>query len=59
MATDRLEEPKHHRAEDVALFRYGIIREAADEILSKAKRGQLVRELASITHTGVDGVPVV
>ena len=59
MATDRLEEPKHHRAEDVALFRYGIIREAADEILSKAKRGQLVRELASVAHMGVDGVPVV
>ena len=59
MSTDPLEEPKHHRAEDIALFRYGIIREAADETLSKAKRGQLVRELASMAHMGVDGVPVV
>ena len=53
MTTDPLEEPKHHRAEDIALFRYGIVREAADETLSKTKRGQLVRELASIVHTGV------
>ena len=59
MATDPLEEPKHHRAEDIALFRYGIVREAADETLSKAKRGQLVRELASMAHMGIDGVPVV
>ena len=45
VATDPQEEQKHHRAEDIALFRYGIVREAADETLSKAKRGQLVREL--------------
>ena len=59
MPTDPLEETKHHRAEDIALFRYGIVREAADESLSKAKRGQLVRELASMTHLGIDGTPVV
>ncbi|KJF17274.1 MULTISPECIES: DDE-type integrase/transposase/recombinase [Acidithrix] len=59
MTTDPLEEPKHHRAEDIALFRYGIVREAADETLSKTKRGQLVRELAYTTHIGIDGVPVV
>ena len=59
MPTDPLKQPRHHRAEDIALFRYGIVREAADETLSKTKRGQLVRELASITHMGVDGVPVV
>ncbi len=59
MSTGRLEEPKHHRAEDIALFRYGIVRQAADETLSKARRGQLVRELASTTHMGIDGVPVV
>ena len=59
MTTDPTDEPKHHRAEDIALFRYGIVREAADENLSKSKRGQLVRELASTTHIGIDGVPVV
>lgn len=59
VATDPQEEQKHHRAEDIALFRYGIVREAADETLSKAKRGQLVRELASMTHPGIDGAPVV
>lgn len=53
------EQQHHHRGEDIALFRYGIIREAADETLSKTKRGQLVRELACMTHTGVDKTPVV
>ncbi len=58
MTADPPEQQKHHRAEDIALFRYGIIREAMDETLSKSKRGQLVRELASMTHRGIDGVPV-
>ncbi len=58
MTTDPKEPQKHHRSEDIALFRYGLIREAVDEAVSKSKRGRLVRELASITHTGVDGVPV-
>lgn len=46
------------RATDVALFRYGLIREAADPSLTKAQRGALVRDLAARTHVGVDGEPV-
>ena len=34
------------RRRDVALFRYSLIREAADPALSKAERGALVRALA-------------
>ena len=37
---------------DVALFRYSLIREAADESLTTRQRGQLVRELASREHVG-------
>jgi putative transposase len=46
------------RAEEIALFRYALVREAADEQLSKAERGRLVRRLAESTHTGPDGTPV-
>ncbi len=47
-----------NRGEDIALFRYGLIRQAADVELTKAKRGRLVRELASTSHIGPDGTPV-
>jgi len=40
---------------EVALFRYTLVREAADASLSKTQRGQLVRELAAREHTGPDG----
>ena len=40
---------------NVALFRYSLIREAADESLTIRQRGQLVRELAGRDHTGPDG----
>ncbi len=43
------------RAEDIALFRYGLARPAADPKLSKAERGSLVRALASQPHTGPGG----
>ena len=43
------------RRRDIALFRYGLIREAADPDLSAAERGRLVRELAGRTHRGPDG----
>lgn len=43
------------RATEVALFRYALIREAADAALSKAERGRLVRELAGRVHTGPGG----
>src|SRR6266702_632924 len=38
------------RAEQVALFRYQLIREAADPALSTRQRGRMVRELAARAH---------
>lgn len=43
------------RHRDVALFRYSLIREAADPALTKAERGQMVRALAAREHTGPGG----
>ena len=43
------------RAEQVALFRYQLIREAADPALSTRQRGRLVRELAARAHQGPSG----
>ena len=40
---------------DVALFRYSLIREAADESLTIRQRGALVRELAGREHVGPNG----
>jgi hypothetical protein len=44
--------PRSERAERVALFRYTLIREAADPALSPRRRGALVRALAAGEHTG-------
>jgi putative transposase len=46
------------RAEQVALFRYQLIREAADPALSTRQRGRLVRELAAAAHQGPFGEQV-
>src|SRR6266699_7201689 len=46
------------RARAVALFRYSLIREAADPGLSTRQRGRLVRELAARPHAGPSGEPV-
>ena len=46
------------RAEQVALFRYQLIREAADPAPSTRQRGRLVRDLAARTHPGPFGDPV-
>ncbi len=46
------------RAQQVALFRYQLIREAADPALSTRQRGRLARELASRAHPGPFGDPV-
>jgi putative transposase len=46
------------RARAVALFRYSLIREAADPALSTRQRGRLVRELAAREHAGPFGEPV-
>ena len=40
---------------NVALFRYSLIREAADDSLTIRQRGVLVRELAAREHTGPGG----
>lgn len=40
---------------DIALFRYSLIREAADPELSPAERGALVRRLAGRDHVGPGG----
>jgi putative transposase len=45
----------HDRHRDVALFRYSLIREAADPRLTTAERGQLVRYLAARDHVGPHG----
>lgn len=46
------------RAEQVALFRYQLIREAADPSLSTRQRGRMVREIAVRAHEGPFGEPV-
>jgi len=43
------------RARAVGLFRYSLVREAADPALSSRQRGLLVRRLASETHLGPEG----
>jgi putative transposase len=46
------------RAQAVALFRYQLVRQAADADLSTRQRGRLVRELAAREHPGPFGKPV-
>ena len=59
MSPGRGEEHRRaERAQQVALFRYQLIREAADPSLSTRQRGRLVRELASRAHPGPFGDPV-
>ncbi len=43
------------RRREIGLFRYALIRDAADPALSKAERGRLVRALAERDHVGPDG----
>jgi len=43
------------RAREVGLFRYALIREAADPALSTRQRGRLVRDLAEREHSGPSG----
>jgi putative transposase len=46
------------RARDIALFRYALIRQAADPALTTKQRGLLVRQLAATEHAGPFGRPV-
>ncbi len=48
-------EGRADRAREVGLFRYALIREAADASLSTRQRGRLVRDLAAREHTGPFG----
>lgn len=50
-----VEARRAERARDVALFRYALVREAADPSLTTRQRGRLVRELAAMEHTGPRG----
>ena len=43
------------RRREIGLFRYALIRDAADPGLSKAERGRLVRALGEREHVGPDG----
>jgi hypothetical protein len=43
------------RRREIGLFRYALVRDAADVALSKAERGRLVRALAEREHVGPDG----
>ena len=51
------EQVRLERARAVGLFRYMLIREAADPALSTRQRGKLVREIAAREHT-VEGLAV-
>ena len=46
------------RAERIALFRYQLIREAADDSVTCRQRGPMVRALAMAEHRGPYGEPV-
>ena len=46
------------RAQQVGLFRYGLIQDALDPALSTKQRGRLVRAVAATTHPGPFGIPV-
>ena len=51
----RHQDDRADQAREVGLFRYALIREAADPALSTKARGRLVRELAAREHTGPFG----
>lgn len=46
------------RHKDIALFRYALIREAADASLTPRQRGAMVRGLAAVEHLGPGGTRV-
>ncbi|MFL4901764.1 DDE-type integrase/transposase/recombinase [Streptomyces sp. MMS24-I2-30] len=55
---DEEERRRAERAHQVALFRYQLIREAADAALSPRQRGAMVRAIAAKVHTDPFGKPV-
>jgi putative transposase len=54
----REDQIRAERARAIGLFRYSVIREAADRRLSTKQRGRLVRALAEREHAGPFGDPV-
>jgi putative transposase len=52
------EQARLERARAVGLFRYMLIRDAADPALSTRQRGKMVREIAAREHTDPSGRPV-
>src|SRR5207245_88971 len=52
------EQARLERARAIGLFRYMLIREAADPALSTRQRGAMVREIAAREHEGPSGAPV-
>ena len=54
---DREDQVRAERARAIGLFRYSVIREAADRQLSTKQRGRLVRDLAAREHAGPFGQP--
>lgn len=54
-AGDRNADRAAERAREIGLFRYALIRPAADPALTTRQRGALVRELAETEHTGPFG----
>jgi len=58
MKADNEEQARLERARAIGLFRYMLIREAADPALSRRQRGALVREIAAREHVDPSGRPV-
>ncbi len=52
------EQERLERARAIGLFRYMLIREAADPVLSTRQRGKLVRAIAAREHADPSGRPV-
>ena len=52
------EQARLERAREIGLFRYMLIREAADPALTSRQRGAMVRAIAAREHKGPSGEPV-
>jgi putative transposase len=52
------EQARLERAREIGLFRYMLIREAADPALTTRQRGAMVRAIAAREHKGPSGEPV-
>jgi putative transposase len=58
MKADEQEQARLERAREIGLFRYMLIREAADPALTSRQRGALVRAIAGREHADPAGRPV-